>query len=42
VKLGDLRKLAKEISYIAFAEGNAQFIIENVCDDIRWAILGDK
>ena len=35
------REFIKEFN-IAFAEGNADFIIEHVSDDIVWTMYGDK
>ncbi|MCX7749296.1 MAG: hypothetical protein N2645_20750 [Clostridia bacterium] len=36
------KKLFLKQFNIAFAEGNAAFIIESVSDDITWNIIGDK
>ena len=35
------KALLKEV-HIAFAEHDTAFILENVTDDIRWHIIGDK
>ena len=35
------KKFLKDFN-VAFAKGDSEFIIQNVSDDIRWIIYGDK